>query len=55
MAGGARLPGPSEVCGDQEAREQERQCINPFTKEPSVFKARPARKVDAASRVPKED
>jgi len=31
--------------GRQEAATKERKGINPFTKEPTVFKAKPARKV----------
>ena len=42
-----RFPGARicQICCDQEAGTKARPGINPFTKEPTMFKAKPARKI----------
>jgi DNA-binding protein HU-beta len=43
--GGFLLPGFAKFTVVKKPATKERQGINPFTKEPTVFKAKPARKV----------
>jgi DNA-binding protein HU-beta len=39
------LPAFAKICRNQKPATKERAGINPFTKEPTVFKAKPARKI----------
>ena len=49
-AGTFLLPGFAKFVVDQEACHQGTHGINPFTKEPTVFKAKPARKTSRFAR-----